>query len=286
MDSMIFSWQHIPETLNPIAFTVGFISIYWYAIFFIGGFFSSLSLAFFFVKKERSIFPERKIGDLFLTVFLGALIGGKIGYILFYNFPLFLSSPLSLLSHYDFEKHLWTGIAGMSYHGGLIGVMFALYFFARRERIPFWKSADFIALCISPAIFFGRLGNFLNGELYGRVTERPWGMFFPDVPPFSALRHPSTLYEALLEGIFIFFFLIMVRKRMPFVGSLSALYLALYASVRFTVEYLREPDQGKSLLLRDTFSFGQILSLGMLLVSIVLFFWLKQKNCVNMKRVN
>jgi len=283
---MIIWWQNLPQTIQPIAFTVGFISIYWYALFFIGGFFLSLSVAFFFIQRDHLSFPQEKLVDLFLTLFLGAVIGAKVGYILLYNFPLFLSSPLAFLSPYDFERHLWVGMAGMSFHGGLIGGILMLFFFTKKEKWSFWRTTDLISLVLPPALFFGRLGNFFNGELWGRTTEKVWGMFFSYAPSPYVLRHPSSLYESFFEGIVLFLVVIFVRKKMPFAGALSILFLALYADIRFVLEYLREPDPQIGLLVNGYFSLGQILSLLMFLFSLLLFLWLRKKNYAIMKQVN
>ncbi len=286
MDVFVSFWQHFPEHIEPIAFSIYFIAVRWYALFFLGGFFLAFLFARFLARKEQGFFLSEHLFDLFIAIFIGALIGGKVGYIILYNFPLFLSSPSLFLSPYDFDRHIWTGFAGMSYHGGLIGGISMIYLFSKKYKISFLNITDFMVLSLPIALFFGRLGNFLNGELYGRTTEKVWGMFFPGVLPVHILRHPSSLYEAFFEGIVIFFILFFVRKKMPFVGALSALYLALYAVIRFFLEYFREPDFQIGLLINGYFSLGQILSFIMLLCAIFLFFWLRQKKYAMIQKVN
>lgn len=279
---MLSWWQHLPEMMNPIALSVGFFSLYWYAIFFLSGIFISLLLAIFMTRRGWAPCSEEDIFDVFLFLSIGALLGGHIGYVLFYNPAVFLSNPILMISPYDFQSGVWTGISGMSYHGGLLGAIFALYWFTRtrstQKRLFFWKMADFVSLLVPVAIFFGRLGNFFNVELSGRVTDKPWGMVFPDILPIGALRHPSTLYEAFFEGIVLLAVLLFFRKKMPFPGALTCLYLAGYAGVRFVGEYFREPDTQIGLFFGGAFSLGQLLSLGMFVGAGVIFIWLRQRN--------
>ncbi len=274
-------WQRIPEILDPIAFTIGFFSVRWYALWFLAGFFSVLVSAFRLAKREGLPFSEKTVFDMFFFLFLGALIGGHIGYILFYNFDAFLDAPLAMFSPYDFSRGVWIGISGMSYHGGLIGAALSLCWFARSRKIDFWRMADLAAFLAPIAIFFGRLGNFFNVELYGRITERSWGMIFPGIAPLGTLRHPSALYEVFLEGIVLFVFLSLVRKKMPFPGGLACTFMAGYAVLRFIGEYFREPDPQIGFVLGSSaagFTMGQTLSVIMFFASIALFVWLKRQN--------
>ena len=274
-------WQHIPETLDPIAFTVGFFSVHWYALWFLAGFLVPLLIAARSAPRGLIPYSQDTVLDIFLWIFFGAVLGGHIGYILFYNLDAFLAAPYAMLFPYDFENGIWVGISGMSYHGGLIGAALALYWFTRSRKIDFWRMADIAALLAPIAIFFGRLGNFFNVELYGRITEQPWGMIFPGIAPLGALRHPSALYEAFLEGIVLFVFLSLVRKKMPFPGASSAVFLAGYAVLRFIGEYFREPDPQIGFVFGSSiagFTMGQTLSGIMFLASIAVFVWLKRRN--------
>lgn len=275
-------WQHLPEALDPIALTVGFFSVSWYALFFLGGWATALLFCLWRGRKGEMVgYSQETILDLFILIFFGALIGGRIGYVLFYNLDAFMRAPLSIFLPYDFARGIWIGISGMSYHGGLIGAVIALLYFSRKKRASFWVAADFMALAAPVATFFGRLGNFFNLELYGRITERPWGMVFPGALPQGALRHPSELYEAILEGIVLFIILVLMRRRMPFPGALACLYLALYAIFRFIAEFFREPDAQLGFFFAlpvGGFTLGQIFSVGMLAGAALIFRWLRRRN--------
>jgi phosphatidylglycerol:prolipoprotein diacylglycerol transferase len=266
-------WQHIPEHLDPIALTVGFFSIRWYALFFIAGFVVAVWFVLMGFRRsgDRSGFVSRDdLIETLFTLFIGALVGGRLGYVFFYDPAFFLESPLRIISPYD-PVSGWVGLSGMSFHGGVIGVAAAFVIAAVQGRVAsFWRAADFLA-CVAPiALFFGRLGNFFNIELYGRVTERPWGVVFPGVWPFGALRHPSALYEAALEGAVLFVLLLMYRRTNPFPGAVFSVFLITYASFRFAVEYFREPDLMIGLL-AGGLSLGQWLSLLMAGIGVALF---------------
>lgn len=271
-------WQHFLETLDPVAFTIGFFAVYWYAIFFLVGFFSVLSIALYLVRRGEAPSTEEDTFDLLFLIFFGAVLGARIGYVMFYNLDIFLTDPLRIFLPYDFGEGRWTGIAGMSYHGGLVGGTIALFWHTHRKSLSFWRVADFIALLIPIATFFGRLGNFFNLELPGRITAVPWGMIFPHASPLGALRHPSSLYEALLEGVVLFLLLLFFRKKLSFPGALACLYLGLYAVLRFIVEFFRSPDPEIGFFF-GIFTLGQLFSFGMLFTATVIFFWLKRRNC-------
>ena len=257
-------WQHIPEHLDPIAFTVGFFSVRWYALFFVGGFLAAGAFCLWRFRSVGSGFrSEEELTDTLLAVFFGALIGGRLGYVFFYDPAFFLESPLRIILPYDAATG-WIGLSGMSFHGGVIGAVAAFILVAFRKRLAFWQAADVLALAAPIALFFGRLGNFFNLELYGRLTEKPWGMVFPYAWPEGALRHPSALYEASLEGVLLFVLLLTYRRTNPFPGALFSVFLMAYACFRFVAEYFREPDSQIGLLWAG-FSLGQWLSIAMLL---------------------
>ena len=274
-------WQHFPETIDPIAFTIGFFSVYWYALWFLTGFFIAPWLAFRLARRGDAPCPPNDIFDLFAILFFGALLGGRIGYVLLYHPDVFLAAPIAILSPYDFGRRAWTGLSGMSFHGGLVGVVIALAWYASRKELSFWKMADFAALLAPVAIFFGRLGNFFNVELPGRITIVPWGMVFPGAIPTGVLRHPSTLYEALFEGIVLLVILLFLRRLARFDGALTCFFLGFYAIARFGCEYFREPDPQLGLFfspLAGGFTMGQLLSFAMFFAAAVIFIWLKQRN--------
>lgn len=263
-------WQHIPEYLNPIAFTVGFFSVRLYALCWIVGFLSALSFFLWQTKNKQYFGGLGERYDFFLQLFFGALVGGRLGFVVLYH-PEMLQSPWLIFWPYDVLGQ-WVGIGGMSFHGGLVGVMAVLLLQSRKMKDFSWQRADDIALSTPIALFFGRIGNFFNGELVGRVTMEPWGMYFIQG---KGLRHPSTLYEAFGEGIFLFIFLLVMKRFVLFPGSVSALFLIAYGGIRFILEYFREPEG--SMLVFGTWTLGQTYSSVMIMVGVILFWWLRKK---------
>ncbi len=251
--------------IDPVLLSIGPLSIRWYGLMYLIGFAFAMWLANRRADKKGSGWSREQVSDLLFSGFLGVVIGGRIGYVLFYNFGLFLDNPL-----YLFE--VWTG--GMSFHGGLIGVITAMYWYARRNGRTFFGVADFIAPLVPFGLGMGRLGNFMNGELWGRVTDVPWAMIFPQAGPLP--RHPSQLYEFALEGILLFIILnVFIRKPRP-LGTVSGLFLTCYGIFRFTVEYFRQPDPQLGLF--DGFiSMGQILSSPMIICGIIMFIWASKR---------
>ena len=215
---------------------------------------------------------QNTILDFLLVAFFSALVGGRIGYVLLYNLPYFLAHPISIVSPY--ENGNFTGIYGMSYHGGLLGVAIGSWIFLRVKKIDFWQWADFIIPAVSLSYFFGRVGNFLNGELYGRVTDSPLGMYFSNDK--TVLRWPSQLIEAFLEGIVLFVILWTMRKKEMPKGSLFAIYLIGYGFLRILAEIFREPDPQIGLFL-NYFTLGQLLSLPIIFIGAVFIILKKQK---------
>ncbi len=262
-------WQNIPMNLDPIAFAAGSFSLRWYAVFFVLGWFAAFRFLRNRIRKGNPIMRKETLPDLATVVFVGALLGGRLGYALFYD-PSLLLHPVSLVSPFDASGE-WKGIWGMSFHGALIGVVCGLLLFVRSRKIGFWRLTDFIAPAAPIALLFGRIGNFFNLELVGRATERPWGMYFP---ANSGLRHPSQLYEAFFEGVVLFLVFFMIGKRRMRDGYLSLVFLSLYGSMRFVLEFFREPDAGSGLFF-GWMTHGQALSLIMVAVSAVLFGFLR-----------
>jgi len=246
-----------PE-IDPIAFSIfGILHIRWYALAYLTGFLGGWGygswLAGRFGKDWR---PNRQdIEDLLPWVVAGVVLGGRIGYVLFYNFSFYLENPLQIF-------FLWEG--GMSFHGGMAGVIAVLLLYARHAKIPLLQLSDLVACVVPIGLFFGRLANFANGELFGRVTAMPWGVVFPYGEPFP--RHPSQLYEAGLEGMVLFLLLYVLARFFHFwkhPGMLAGVFLAWYGSARFCIEWVREPDTQLGLF-AEYFSMGQILSLPMI----------------------
>ncbi len=206
---------------------------------------------------------------------IGVIVGGRIGYALFYNFSYYSSHPLEIILPFDFSNGFrFVGLSGMSYHGGLIGLVLVTIYFCHRYKINFWQFGDWLCTAAPLGYMFGRLGNFINGELWGRVTTAAWGMYFP-LDKTQSLRHPSQLYEALFEGLFLFCVLWLTRKRNPFDGFMIGLYIFGYGLVRFIIEYFREPDAQLGFVLGFN-TMGQILCTLMMLTGIVIIFWRRQ----------
>lgn len=249
--------------INPIAFKLGPIEVHWYGIMYLVGFLAGWLLGRSRTRKPWSPITEEQLGDLIFFVALGVILGGRIGYVLFYNFDYFLSHPLWL-----FE--VWTG--GMSFHGGLIGVMLAMWWFCRKVDRSFFQIADFVAPLVPIGLAAGRLGNFINGELWGRVTDVPWAMIFPRAPGHLP-RHPSQLYEFALEGVTLFLILwFYSRKQRPRM-AVSALFLVGYGCFRFFCEFFRQPDRQLGFLAWHWLTMGQLLSAPMIAIGVWLFWY-------------
>ncbi len=287
MNNFLDFYQHIPEHIHPEIIRIGFFSIGWYAVMYLVAFFVVFRLLrkrlrsgegdniFQNKLKEKDKKANNKlrqkqeiIFDFLLFSFLGAIIGGRLGYVFFYNFSFYLAHPLAIISPFDSVTGELVGIYGMSYHGGLIGALLFALFFARENKLSFWALADFVVPAIPAGYFFGRIGNFLNGELYGRATDALAGMYFPS-DYLGVLRHPSQLYEALLEGLLLFLIFWKIRNRVELQGKFLACYLISYAAMRFLGEFFREPDPQIGFLF-GSFTLGQLFSVAMLFIGLIL----------------
>ncbi len=257
-------WQHIPEQISPIVFSIGGFSIRWYGVCFAIGILLMWRLWLSLCRKERWGIPQDSLEALFLWVVVGAGLGARLGYVLWYAPAYFFAHPWSMVLPFSPVTWEWEGISGLSFHGAIAGSFLALWWHARRKQLGLWVWADRFFVAVPLGIFFGRLGNFLNGELWGRPTEQVWGMFFLSAPG-GALRHPSALYEMLGEGVILFGILWWLRRWYPKCqpGFLSGCFLMLYGMMRFVLEYWREPDVQLGLFW-GIFSLGQLLSLVLL----------------------
>lgn len=265
MNSLIQWWQHLPENINPVLFEIGPVQIRYYGIMYLMSFLVAYSVLVYRIKKEKFGYTQQQCEDYIVWSVLGALIGGRIGYIFFYDFAYFLQHPLEVF--WPFRKVdgiSIVGISGLSYHGGVIGVLFATVWYCKKMKFQFWSFVDFFIPAVPLGYTCGRIGNFLNGELWGRVTQIPWGMYFPWAPTYD-LRHPSQLYEAFFEGIVLFFVLWMIRNEEKFKGYLFFVYLFGYGIARFIIEFFRQPDDHLGLIAFDL-SMGQILSIFMIVI--------------------
>ncbi len=237
--------------IDPVIVSLGPVAIRWYGLMYLIGLAFAYFLAMREVKANRSPFSEQQVSDLIFYGFMGAVLGGRIGYVFFYQFDLFLKDPLYL---FQIQQ------GGMSFHGGLLGVIFVLVLFARKTKLTLFQIGDFVAPLVPIGLGAGRFGNFLNGELWGRTTDVPWGIVFPGAGPLP--RHPSQLYEFVLEGIVLFIIVFWYTRSKRAVGSAGGLFLLGYGCFRFIVEYFRQPDDHLGLLTLGM-SMGQWLSLPM-----------------------
>ncbi len=263
-------WQHIPEHINPNIFEIGTFQLRYYGVMYVFAFVLIYFLVLFRIKNEKLDFTKENLQNYFIWAILGVMVGGRFGYVLFYDLDFFVHNPVKIICPFDISKEgfYYTGISGMSYHGGLIGVFLVSLLFCQKHKINFWKLADLLSPAFPLGYTFGRIGNFINGELYGRTTSVPWGMYF-SLDPTHQLRHPSQLYEAFFEGIFLFLILWSLKKRTIFDGFLFCLYFIGYGVVRFFIEFVRQPDSQLGFIFYH-FTMGQILCVFMIFTGIVI----------------
>lgn len=259
-------WVH---EINPVALELGPLKIHWYGLMYLIGFAAAWWLGVRRARKPGSGWTEEQISDVIFWGAMGVVLGGRAGYVIFYNFDRFIEDPLWLFA-------VWEG--GMSFHGGLLGVIAAMYLFGRKHGKSLFEMTDFIAPLIPVGLGAGRVGNFIGGELWGRVTDQPWGVIFPrggDLP-----RHPSQLYEFVLEGVALFvvlwWFSAKPRPRM----AVSGMFLLLYGCFRSLVEFVREPDEHIMFLAFDWLTMGQLLSLPMIVLGGFLLLLAKRSEAV------
>ncbi|MDT8896550.1 prolipoprotein diacylglyceryl transferase [Halomonas sp. I1] len=251
-------------SIDPVAISLGPLQVHWYGLMYVIGFIAAWWLGR--QRAERIGLTRDDVGDLLFYGALGVVLGGRLGYALFYGMGQWLADPFWIL-------RIWDG--GMSFHGGLIGVLLAAWFFARRKGLAFFTLTDFVAPLVPVGLGAGRIGNFINHELPGRLTDLPWGMPFPGMGPEP--RHPSSLYEALLEGLVLFgvlwWFSAHPRRR----GLVSGLFLMLYGIFRFAVEFVRRPDPQLGFIAFDWLTMGMLLSLPMIVAGGLLMLWSRRQ---------
>jgi len=258
--------------IDPVAVQLGPFAVRWYALAYVAGillgWWVMIRLAALPGRDGQPLMPRSAVDDFVVWATLGIVLGGRIGYILFYDLPVFLAHPLSMLE-------IWHG--GMSFHGGATGVVAAIWLFARRRKLSFVRVGDLVCVVVPIGLFFGRLANFVNGELWGRPADVPWAMVFPragDIP-----RHPSQLYEATLEGLVLFAVLMLLVRggalKRP--GLLAGSFLTGYALARMFCELFREPDVQLGFLFGFT-TMGQLLSVPVLLAGLYLIWRAKSKS--------
>ncbi|WP_196159611.1 prolipoprotein diacylglyceryl transferase [Reinekea sp. G2M2-21] len=245
---------------DPIAFSIGPLSIHWYGIMYLLGFLAGQYLGIWRAGRDawRNFTPD-EVKDLLFYIVVGIILGGRIGYVLFYHMDLFLQNPLYLIKINE---------GGMSFHGGFLGVAAAVILFARNKKKHIFTVGDFVAPLVPPGIFFGRFGNFINGELWGRPTDVAWGMIFPNVD--SLTRHPSQLYQMAGEGFLLFVFLWWFSRKPRPRMSVAAMFMIGYGVLRTIAEYFREPDAHIGYLLGGYLTQGMLLSLPMVFIGAVM----------------
>jgi phosphatidylglycerol:prolipoprotein diacylglycerol transferase len=247
--------------IDPIAFSIGPLAVRWYGLMYLAGFAIGWWLGLRRIKQGAAPITRPQLDDLLFLIVLGVILGGRLGYVLFYKPGYYASHPLEIFA-------IWQG--GMSFHGGLLGVMLAMAFAAWRHRVDYLRLMDFVAPLCPLGIAAGRMGNFINGELWGRVTDLPWGMVFRGAG--DAPRHPSQLYQFALEGVLLFVILWWYSSKPRPRGAVSALFLIGYGVFRFVAEFAREPDAFLGYLAMGL-TMGQWLCLPMIAGGLWLFRW-------------
>ena len=259
--------------INPVAIDLGMIEISWYAISYVCGILLSWFLILKIIKFKNIKISNKGVSDLISNCMIGIILGGRLGYVIFYHPEYYSNNILEIFK-------IWNG--GMSFHGGFIGVVIAVIYSSKSSKIPLMIVSDLISIVSPIGIFFGRIANFVNGELYGKVTNHKFGMIFPKGG--NLYRHPSQLYEALFEGLILFIILWLLMYMTNFFnkkGLMTGCFIFLYGFFRFFVEFFREPDIHIGYLYLN-FSMGQLLSLPMIIIGLcfIIIFYKKSKNLI------
>lgn len=255
----------LPE-IDPVAFAIGPLEIRWYGLMYVMGFAAALILGSKRSASRHAPFSPGQFQDLLFYGMIGLIAGARLGYMLFYDTSALIKDPLEIIK-------IWHG--GMSFHGGLLGIAAAVFVFARQHRLNVLDLGDFVAPLAPPGLFAGRIGNFINGEIWGRPSDLPWAVVFPGTAAGNIPRHPSQLYEAFLEGAVLFAILWFFSQKPRPRGTVLGLFLLLYGCFRFGVEFFRQPDIQLGFVALDFLTMGQILSMPMVAAGIFLFFYRK-----------
>ena len=254
--------------IDPVALSFGSLKVHWYGVMYLMGFAGALWLGGLRAKKSNGLWQPEQIGDIIFYGAIGVILGGRFGYVVFYNFDYFLTDPLWLFK-------IWEG--GMAFHGGLLGVLIAMWLYGRKLGKNFFQMTDFLAPLVPLGLGLGRLGNFIGGELWGRATDVSWAMIFPR-DPSQLPRHPSQLYQFALEGLVLFsvlwWFSGKPRPRM----AVSGMFLLVYGLARFVVEFFRQPDDQLGFIAFEWLTMGQLLSTPMIILGVLMITWGYQKH--------
>ena len=251
-----------PE-IDPVAFSLGPLKVHWYGLMYLAGFALALWLGTVRARASNGLWRPEQVSDLVFYGAVGVVLGGRCGYVLFYHFDYFINDPLWLF-------RIWDG--GMSFHGGLIGVLVAMWLYGRTLGKNFFQVTDFLAPLVPLGLGLGRLGNFIGGELWGRATDVPWAMVFP-TDPAQLARHPSQLYQFFLEGLVLFMVLWCYSAKPRPRMAVSGLFLVVYGLARILVEFVREPDVQLGFIAFDWLTMGQLLSVPMVLAGVAMMVW-------------
>jgi len=250
----------VHPNFDPVALSLGPLSIQWYGLMYVVGFLAGAWLGVHRTKQPHSTWKPDDVWDLVFYVFVGVILGGRLGYSLFYNFAYYSQHPLDIFK-------IWEG--GMSFHGGLLGVIIAVAVFAMIKRRRYLEVTDFLAPLCAIGLGAGRIGNFINQELWGRVTTSPVGMVFPLEGAQAQPRHASQLYEAFLEGLVLFVIVWVFSAKPRAAGAVSGVFLIGYGVFRFVVEFFREPDAHLSFIAFDWLTMGQVLSVPVIVLGLI-----------------
>ncbi len=252
----------IHPSIDPVIVSFGVIQIRWYGIAYVLGFLLGIFLIKQINRGHKKRIKNKQIDDFFIWSVIGVILGGRIGYVLFYQTATILTDPINII-------FIWKG--GMSFHGGLIGIIISIFLFSKKYSIDFFQLSDLVSSVAPVGLFFGRLANFINVELYGRVTDFPLAMIYPSID--QAPRHPSQLYEAFFEGVVLFIILMFCNKKnysQNNFGFITSLFLILYGIFRFLIEFLREPDAHIGLIF-NSITMGQLLSVPLVIIGVGIY---------------
>jgi len=270
------SWKNIYNYFEPVAFSIGSLHIHWYGIMYALALLLAIVVAHWLIKKDNPGISKDTLDNYIWWAEIGVILGARLGYILFYDPHTlwYLSHPWQIFN--PFMDGTLVGISGFSYHGGAAGFIIATIWFCKKHKVNFWLIADISVIAISFGYIFGRIANFLNQELIGRVTDVPWAILV-----HGELRHPSQLYEAILEGLVIFLVLYFYRNRKKFVGELAVLYFILYSFMRIVAEQFRQPDIQLGFLYgTDWLTMGSLISFGYIGVGILIYIYMYKRKSI------